>query len=151
LRQNHTAPPNLIPPEPNDEERDTAAKPLTVIPPKPPVLEQQQPPAAQPGDILNAIGQALACGASNFEYLTPRQQARCLHQPWQGLQLPNGTIVLAAPPRLDAPGPLQLTGAEALQHQSQTAPNCPIMLNTPCLADMFNGGGQLAPGVPDPH
>jgi hypothetical protein len=38
-----------------------------------------------------------------------------------------------------------------LQRQSQTAPNCPIMVNTPCLADMFNGGGQLAPGIPDPH
>jgi hypothetical protein len=151
LRQPRTTPLNLTQPEDN-EETDTSAKPLTVIPPKPPVLEQQpSPPTAQPGDILNSIGRAIACGAGDFEYLTRQQQARCLHEPWQGVQLPNGAIVLLGPPREAAPGPLQLSGAQALQRQSQTAPNCPIMLNTPCLADMFNGGGQLAPGIPDPH
>jgi hypothetical protein len=151
LRQPRATPLNLSKPEDN-EDNDISAKPLTVIPPKPPVLEQQPtPPAAQPGDILNSIGRAIACGAGDFEYLTRQQQERCLREPWQGVQLPNGAIVLLGPPRLAAPGPLQLSGAEALQRQSQTAPNCPIMVNTPCLADMFNGGGQLAPGIPDPH
>lgn len=151
LRQPRATPLNLTKPEDN-EQNDVSAKPLTVIPPKPPVLEQQPvPPTAQSGDILNSIGRAIACGAGDFEYLTRQQQERCLHEPWQGVQLPNGTIVLLGPPRLAAPGPLQLSGAEALQRQSLTAPNCPIMVNTPCLADMFNGGGQLAPGIPDPH
>ena len=152
LRQPRPTPLNLAKPEDN-EQNDISAKPLTIIPPKPPVLELQQeaPPAAQPGDILNSIGRAIACGAGDFEYLTRQQQERCLHEPWQGLQLPNGTIVLLGPPRLAAPGPLQMTGADALQNQSRTAPNCPIMVNTPCLADMFNGGGQLAPGIPNPH
>jgi len=151
LRQPRATPLNLAQPDDN-EQNDVSAKPLTVIPPKPPVIEQQAaPPVAQPGDILNSIGRAIACGAGNFEYLTRQQQARCLHEPWQGVEMPNGNIVLLAPPRQAAPGPLEMTGAEALQRQSQTAPNCPIMLNTPCLADMFNGGGQLAPGIPDPH
>jgi hypothetical protein len=151
LRQPRTVPLTLAPPEDN-EQNDVSAKPLTVIPPKPPVLEPPAaPPAAQPGDILNSIGRAIACGAGDFEYLTRQQQERCLHEPWQGVQMPNGTIVLLGPPRLAAPGPLQLSGAEALQHQAQQAPNCPIMLSGPCLADMFNGGGELAPGIPDPH
>jgi hypothetical protein len=151
LRQPRATPLNLAQPEDN-EQNDVSAKPLTVIPPKPPVIEQQpSPPVAEPGDVLNSIGRAIACGAGNFEYLTKQQQARCLREPWQGVQMPNGTIVLLAPPREAAPGPLEMTGAEALQRQSQTAPNCPIMLNTPCLADMFNGGAQLAPGIPDPH
>ena len=151
LRQPRATPLNLTKPEDNEQD-DISAKPLTIIPPKPPVLEQQQQALpAPPGDILNSIGRAIACGAGDFEYLTRTQQERCLHEPWQGVQLPNGTIVLLGPPRMAAPGPLQMSGAEALQRQSQTAPNCPIMVNTPCLADMFNGGGQLAPGIPDPH
>jgi hypothetical protein len=143
---------NIAPPEPN-EQRDISAKPLTVIPPKPPVVQVEPPasPQATPGDVLNSVGQYLACSAGIFEYLNRQQQARCLHQPWQGLELPNGTIVLLPPSLQAAPGPLQMTGAEALQRRSQTAPDCPIMVNTPCLADMFNGGGQLAPGIPDPH
>jgi hypothetical protein len=151
LRQPRATPLNLTQPQDN-EQNDVSAKPLTVITPKPPVLELQPPPSTvQPGDILGSVGRAIACGAGNFEYLTKQQQERCLHEPWQGVQLPNGTIVLLAPPREAAPGPLQMTGAEALRRQSQTAPNCPIMLAGPCLADMFNGGGELAPGIPDPH
>jgi hypothetical protein len=65
------------------------------------------------------------------------------------LELPNGVIVLEPMQRLASPG-LEVTGADALRHQAQTAPACPVMLNTPCLADMFNGGG-LAPGLPEPH
>ena len=152
LRPNRAVPLNLIPPEPDLDQRDISAKPLTVIPPKTPVIDvAPRPNTTTPGDVLNSIGQFLACGASIFEYLTPQQQARCLHQPWHGLELPNGDIVLAAPPTLASPGPMQFTGAEGLRRRSQQAPNCPMMLNTPCLADMFNGGSQLAPGIPDPH
>ncbi len=150
LRQPRATPLNLTQPQDN-EQNDVSAKPLTVITPKPPVLELQPPPSTvQPGDILGSVGRAIACGAGNFEYLTRQQQERCLHEPWQGVQLPNGTIVLLAPPpNMATPGPLQMTGAEALRRQSQTAPNCPIMVNTPCLADMFDNGG--APGVPGPN
>jgi hypothetical protein len=109
------------------------------------------PPAPTPGDVLNSIGQYLACSAGVFEYLDPRQQARCLHQPWQGLELPNGIIVLNPLRQEAAPG-LQVTGADALRRQTQTAPNCPILLNRPCLQDMFStGNAPIAPGIPDPH
>ncbi|HEX2760092.1 MAG TPA: hypothetical protein VHM27_06235 [Rhizomicrobium sp.] len=153
IRRNRTVPLNLAPPEPNESERDISAKPLTVIPPKAPVIEVAPavPPAATPGDVLNSIGQYLACSAGVFEYLDPRQQARCLHQPWQGLELPNGIIVLNPLRQEAAPG-LQVTGADALRRQTQTAPNCPILLNRPCLQDMFStGNAPIAPGIPDPH
>lgn len=144
IRRNRAVPLNLAPPEPNENQRDVSAKPLTVIPPKPPVFEvaPAAPPAPVPGDVLESIGRYLACSAGIFEYLDPRQQARCLHQPWQGLELPNGVIVLNPGPQIqNAPsGGLQLSGADALRRQTQQGgSNCPIMLNTPCLADMFNG------------
>jgi hypothetical protein len=100
---------------------------------------------------LNSVGEFLACGASNFEYLNPVQQARCPRQPWQGLQLPNGTIVLNPLPRAIVQAQPQLTGAEALNRQMRTNSGCPIMLNTPCLQDMFTGNNSVAPGIPDPH
>ncbi len=138
LKQNKATPLDVTKPEDNERD-DVSAKPLTIMPPKPPIIEQERPESAPPGDVLNSIGQALACGANSFEYLTPQQQARCLRQPWHGVIMPNGTIVLDAPNHSAVPGPLDMTGADSLRHQAQTAPNCPMMLNTPCLADMFNG------------
>ncbi len=140
IRRNRAVPLNLAPPEPN-QERDVSAKPLTVIPPKTPVIEVV-PSALTDGDVLQGIGRYLACSAGIFEYLDPRQQARCQHQPWQGLELPNGMIVLNPGAQIQpAPsGGLQLSGADALRRQTQQGgSNCPIMVNTPCLADMFNG------------
>lgn len=143
IRRNRSVPLNLAPPAPNMDQ-DISAKPLTVIPPKAPVFEvaPAAPPAPTEGDVLNSIGQYLACSAGIFEYLDPRQQARCLHQPWQGLELPNGIIVLnpGAQIQQGPSGQLQLSGADALRRQTQQGgSNCPIMINTPCLADMFNG------------
>lgn len=142
VRRNRAVPLNLAPPEPN-QDRDVSAKPLTVIPPKTPVIEMAPaaPPAPTDGDVLQSIGRYLACSAGIFEYLDPRQQARCLHQPWQGLELPNGMIVLNPGPQLRAsPGFQVTTGADTLRRQTQQGgSNCPVMINTPCLADMFNG------------
>ena len=135
---------DLIRPE-AAKEPDLSAKPLTVIP-KPPVIEQQNPQAT-PGDVLTSIGEALACGASNFEYLNTAQQARCARVPWQGARLPNGTIVLDAPPKVPLPQ-LHMTGAEEQGHEMQTNSGCPIMLNTPCLQDMFTGNNSRNPGTP---
>jgi hypothetical protein len=127
------------------KEPDLSAKPLTVIP-KPPVIEQENAPAT-PGDVLKSIGQALACGASNFEYLNKAQQARCPRQPWMAARRPDGTIVLDAPSKVPLPQ-LHLTGAEELGRQMQTNSGCPIMLNTPCLDDMFTGNNSHNPGTP---
>jgi hypothetical protein len=92
----------------------------------------------------------LACGASNFENLNRAQQARCRHQPWQGVILPNGTIVLDAPQHAPPPQ-IQMSGADALRQQMQTSSGCPIMSNMPCLEDMFTGNNSRAPGIPAPN
>lgn len=105
--------------------------PVIVVPP--PIPKQALPQT--PADILKAIGEALSCGAENFENLTQTERARCKHEPWIARKLPNGTIVLeAANPSSFAPPPApKLSGADAMRHQMQTAPPCPIMLNVPCL------------------
>jgi hypothetical protein len=108
--------------------------PVIVVPPPNP--DQTMPKT--PADILKAIGEALSCGAENFENLTQAERARCKHEPWIARKLPNGTIVLeAANPSPFAPPPApKLSGADALRRQTQTAPPCPIMLNTPCLENV---------------
>jgi hypothetical protein len=131
------------------QDEDTSAKPLTIIPPKVPIIPPQGG-APTSGDVLKSIGEALACGASNFENLNRAQQARCRHQPWQGVILPNGTIVLDAPQKAPPPQ-IQLSGAEALRQQMQTNSGCPIMSNMPCLQDMFTGNNSRAPGIPAPN
>lgn len=128
------------------KEPDLSAKPLTVIP-QPPVIPEQKAAAPTPGDVLKSIGEALACGASNFEYLNKAQQARCPHQPWMDAKRPDGTIVLAAPPKLAIPQ-LHMTGAEAVGKQMRQNSGCPIMVNTPCLEDMFTGNNSATPGTP---
>jgi hypothetical protein len=151
LRRNNAPEIPLIKPDTFENEKDISAKPLTYVPPVP-VIPEIKPAAPQPGDVLNSVGEFLACGASLFEYLNPAQQARCPRQPWQGLQLPNGTIVLNPLPRviIQQTEP-QFTGAEALTRQMRTNSGCPIMLNRPCLSDMFTGNNSIAPGIPDPH
>jgi hypothetical protein len=105
--------------------------PVIVVPPPSPDQVFPQTPA----DILKAIGEALSCGAENFENLTQTERTRCKHEPWIARKLPNGTIVLeAANSSPFAPPPVpKLSGADAMRHQMQTAPPCPIMLNVPCL------------------
>jgi hypothetical protein len=110
--------------------------PVIVVPPPPP--NSQAPPLPQaPADILKAIGEALSCGAENFENLTQAERNRCKREPWIARKLPNGTIVLeAAAPSPFAPAPTvpKISGGEALRHELQTAPPCPIMVaNIPCM------------------
>jgi hypothetical protein len=153
LHRNNAPPLAVIQPDVQDQkDKDLSAKPLTVIPPTPPMIAILPPPPSV-GDLLGAVGQFLACGASSFEYLNPAQQARCPRQPWQGLQLPNGTIVLNPLPRqlLETGTQPSFTGAEALTRQMRQNSGCPIMLNGPCLEDMFTGNNSRAPGIPDPH
>jgi hypothetical protein len=153
LRRNNAPPLAVIQPEfkNNESDRDISAKPLTVIPPMPVI--PIAPPEPSLGDILGQVGRFLACGASSFEYLNPSQQAHCPRQPWQGLELPNGVIVLNPLPRplLQTDAQPSFTGAEALNRQMRQNSGCPIMLNTPCLQDMFSGNNSVAPGIPDPH
>jgi hypothetical protein len=112
---------------------EVTTAPVIVVPPPP---NSQIAPPQTPADILKAIGEALSCGAENFENLTQAERNRCKHEPWLARRLPNGTIVLeAAAPQPFAPLPVpKISGAEALRHEMQTAPPCPIMLaNVPCM------------------
>lgn len=106
--------------------------PVIVVPP-PPKTNEAAPPQT-PADILKAIGEALSCGAENFENLTQAERNRCKHEPWIARKLPNGTIVLeaAAPQAIEPPVP-KISGGEALRRQMQTAPSgCSLVSNLPC-------------------
>ena len=107
--------------------------PVIVVPPANPDEAVPKTPA----DILKVLGEALSCGAENFENLTQAERARCKTEPWIARKMPNGTIVLeAANPSPFAPPPHpKLSGADAMRRQMQTAPPCPIMVNTPCLSN----------------
>ncbi len=133
LPSGESPPIRMIRPEvPNIEAPRVTTAPVIVVPPPNPDQAMPQTPA----DILKAIGEALSCGAENFENLTQTERARCKREPWVAHKLPNGTIVLeAANPSIYAPPPAlpKLSGADAMRHQLQTAPPCPIMLNVPCV------------------
>ena len=122
----------IRPTVPSATEPEITTAPVIVVPP--PNADQQAVPKT-PADILKAIGEALSCGAENFENLTQAERARCRHEPWIARKLPNGTIVLqAANPSPYAPPPVpKLSGADAMRRQMQTAPPCPILVNTPCV------------------
>jgi len=107
--------------------------PVIVVPPPPNV---QVAPPKTPAEILKAIGEALSCGAENFENLTQAERNRCRHEPWIARKLPNGTIVLeAAAPSPFAPVPVpKISGGEALRREMQTAPSgCSLVTNVPCV------------------
>jgi hypothetical protein len=125
-------PVRLIKPEvPTAREPAINTAPVIVVPPANP--DQAMPKT--PADILKAIGEALSCGAENYENLTQAERARCKREPWVARKLPNGTIVLEANTQSPfAPPPVpKLSGADAMRRQMQTAPGCNIMLNVPCV------------------
>jgi hypothetical protein len=108
--------------------------PVVVVPPPPPNTQPLAPPQT-PADILKAIGEALSCGAENFENLTQAERNRCKREPWIARKLPNGTIVLeAAAPQAIEPIVPRISGGEALRHELQTAPpGCSLVTNVPCM------------------
>jgi hypothetical protein len=114
---------------------EVTTAPVIVVPPPPP--NSQAPPLPQaPADILKAIGEALSCGAENFENLTQAERSRCKHEPWIARKMPDGTIVLeAAAPSPFAPAPVpKITGGEALRRGLETAPpGCSLVSNLPCM------------------
>jgi hypothetical protein len=106
---------------------------VIVVPP--PLPNTPVAPPQTPADILKAIGEALSCGAENFENLTQAERNRCKHEPWIARRLPNGTIVLeAAAPQAIEPIVPRISGGEALRHELQTAPpGCSLVTNVPCM------------------
>ena len=75
-------------------------------------------------DFGLALGQALACGANSFEYLSPQAQARCKRVPWHYTYDRYGTIVLDTQYKPREPEQHKTSGAEALAHERNTADPC---------------------------
>jgi hypothetical protein len=148
LHNPNPAPPiRMIKPEvenPNQPEISTAPimiPPLKKLPEVPP-----ESVPAKPGDVLKSVGEAIACGASHFEYLTDEQRAKCKHEPWIPRKLPNGNIVMELPPKpAEGPPELHMSGAQFQRHEMETSPGCPIMLQTPCVDDILRGRNNRAP------
>jgi len=123
-------------------------KPPPIVPEKP--RDQTGAPGA-PGDVLGAVGRALACSAGSWEHLSSAERARCGVYPWRAARLPNGNLVMVPAnilPRLKEAPDTQFsvnTGADRVQSDLQKGitpgqpGGCPIMLNTPCLQHVSPG------------
>lgn len=131
---NSPSAPTIVPPLPLRGSPEFTPAPITITPPPPVQVEPEG--AARPGDVLGAVGRDIGCGANSFEYLTSSEQLHCRRIPWHGVMLPNGSIVLDSPQLRSqfAPPPEQrLTGAEARRQEIDRAPDCPLILNLPCM------------------
>jgi hypothetical protein len=126
--------PEILLPEP------IITAPITV----PPLHMHPSLPAPPDTGGLVGVGRSLACGAGSYENLPPNMREACRRQPWAWVKKPDGTIVLAAPPKpLDVP-----TTADIMRHEQETAPPCPVLQNVPCLGRVIHGdplGGAPRP------
>ena len=122
--------PRVINAVPEHIPQEVIPKPITIIPPVVVTPEETEK------DALRALGIALACGASRYEYLSATERKLCPHKPWNMPK--NRNIAIVPPP---APPALVLTGAEAAAKLRAQAPACPILQNTPCLDKVINPSG----------
>ena len=121
------------------------AAPIIVPRPPPIVTDEDNKAPGQQGDILGAVGRALACDAGSWEHLTSVERERCGFYPWRGARLPNGTLVMvprSVLPRLrEAPPDTQFSvntgsdriGADIRSGITPGMGGCPILQNTPCM------------------
>ena len=121
------------------------AAPIPV--PKPPPIhteDENKTGSGAPGDILGAVGRALACDAGSWEHLTSAERERCGFYPWRGVKLPNGTLVMiprSVLPRLREAPDTQFSvnsgqdriGADIRNGMTPGMGGCPMLQNTPCL------------------
>lgn len=140
---NNAPPIHYVQPDvPSKNPPQILSAPITVPKPPPPVPDVVEEPP-KPGDVLGAVGRALACSAGSWEHLTGPERARCGGIPWRGMRLPNGTLVMIPPgglPRLKDVPPPEFdinTGADRMQRDLQTGAipgngGCPILQNIPC-------------------
>jgi len=120
--RNNTAPLPVTPAILRREQEEAPKFTITVPPPKP---EQQQ----KPGDVMQAIGKDLACGAGPWEHLSQAEREACKRTPWKFKKTAKGVIVMDTPdkaPALQEPE----TGAEEDLHTLQTSDPCLAAGNT---------------------
>ena len=93
-----------------------------------PLPRPQTNPQTQ-GDVMQAIGKELACGAGPYEHLTQSQREACRRQPWRFKKNAHGVIVMdtsQSPPPPEEP----TSGADQELHIQQTADPCLAAGNT---------------------
>lgn len=87
-----------------------------------------------------SLGQAIACGAGSFEYLTPEGQRRCRSKPWNFTYDRYGYIIMDTRGRAPKPQTEKKVNPRAkMQQQRNTAPNCPDGTTGPCIGEMLHG------------
>ena len=122
---------------PDEAPPEIVTAPITLPPPPP------APPTAR--EVLQSIGESMACGAGSYETLTAAERAHCRRTPWHGKKLANGTVVLDALPKPPPPSTdFHISGEDFQRHQMQTANPCPILNNTPCIHKELYGDGPIA-------
>jgi hypothetical protein len=145
LRNPSEAPPvEMIKPEVQNPKEPDVSTAITLPPiiKKAPEVPPEAAGPAKPGDVLKSVGEAIACGASHFEYLTDEQRAKCKHEPWIPRKLPNGNIVMELPPKPPDQPELHMSGADFQRHEMVAPRGCPILQQTPCIDDVINGRGR---------
>jgi hypothetical protein len=123
-------------------ERDLEhSAPVTIVLPITPPRPQPQP--TESINPATALGQALACGASSYEYLSPAARDKCKHMPWHYKFDKFGNIVLDTQERPPEQAQRE-TGAEAQERIMNTADPCLAakVTGTPCMDQIINGGGR---------
>jgi len=126
------------------EPKHTTAKEATEETPtyytRPVILPPPQPNAIT--DPALALGQALACGANSYEYLSPLGRANCKRQPWNFTYDQYGDIVLNTQFKRPPPEP-KPSSADIMARQRIEGPQCPenVDPNAPCLDKIIHGGG----------
>jgi hypothetical protein len=88
-----------------------------------------------------ALGQAIACGAGSFEYLTPEGQERCQHKPWALKYDRYGYVILDSEPRHEKEKREKPRPSDVMAHQRNTAPTDTknVDINAPCLDCIIRG------------
>ena len=121
--QQKTAQPAL-PPVALPAERPVNIPPTIAITPPPPAET-----APKPGDVMEAIGKEIACGAGPWEHLAQAEREACKRQPWHSKKNAKGVIVLDVPPG-EAPADDSLSGIDAVTKGIKTSDPCLAAGNT---------------------
>ncbi len=103
------ADPDVIP-------KEIEAPPHTITAP------QQKTQEHAPGDVMEAIGKELACGAGPYEHLSQAEREACKRQPWKFKKTAKGVIVLDTVDKPPAADPT--SGADEELRMQQTADPC---------------------------
>jgi hypothetical protein len=107
-------PPVPLPPS----SQETIPRYNTITIPAPPPSTAQKP-----GDVLEAIGKELACGAGPWEHLTQAEREACKRNPWHYKKNAKGVIVLDVPSSSPPPDD-SISGIDAVTQGIRTSDPC---------------------------